>query len=216
MSETKRLLFGPSNSSSEYIAIGEGRGALGEEKSNVTQSILDSINGEQVIAENRIRIDELGGVDGLVNMLEVDVKTGLTYAQAAKMLEKFGDNSFVESPMESYFTLLIGALSDPTLIILIAAATVSLIIGILTDPESGYIEGTAIFMAVFLVSNIAAGNDYSKQLQFRALEESSAKDDRISVFRESHLERINPANLVVGDVIVMQVYLYLCCCCFTY
>ena len=181
-----------------------------------SQTILDSINGEQVIAENRIRIDELGGVDGLVNMLEVDVKTGLTYAQAAKMLEKFGDNSFVESPMESYFTLLIGALSDPTLIILIAAATVSLIIGILTDPESGYIEGTAIFMAVFLVSNIAAGNDYSKQLQFRALEESSAKDDRISVFRESHLERINPANLVVGDVIVMQVYLYLCCCCFTY
>lgn len=171
----------------------------------ITQAVLDSFNGEQVTAENKIRLDDIGGVDGLMRSLEVNPKTGLTISEVTKMKEKFGDNSFVESPLESYFSLLIGALSDTTLLILLAAAAVSLAIGIVTDPETGYIEGTAIFIAVFLVSNISAGNDYSKQLQFRALEGSSAKDERVSVFREAQVERINPGDLVVGDIIMLQV-----------
>jgi hypothetical protein len=55
------------------------------------------------------------------------------------------------------------------------------------------------------VSNISAGNDYSKQLQFRALEHSSQKDERTSVLREGTVERINPIDCVVGDILVLQV-----------
>ena len=110
--------------------------------------------------------------------------------------------------MDTYLELLIGALSDTTLLILTAAAAVSLVIGVLTDPATGWIEGAAIFIAIFLVSNIAAGNDYSKQLQFKALEESSAKDERTSVLREGVIERINPQELVVGDILVLQVIIH--------
>ena len=84
-------------------------------------------------------------------------------------------------------------------------AAVSLVIGFLAHPDNGWIEGTAIFIAVFLVSNISAGNDYTKQLQFKALEQSSAKDERTSVLREGVIERINPKDLVVGDILVLQV-----------
>jgi len=55
-----------------------------------------------------------------------------------------------------------------------------------------------------LVSNISAGNDYSKQLQFRKLEESSQETDRCSVLREGVIERIHPRDVVVGDVLVLQ------------
>ena len=137
-------------------------------------------------------------------MIGVDPHNGWTQAQVLSQREKFGDNTFPESPMSSYLELLLVSLSDTTLLILIAAAAVSLVIGFLAHPEDGWIEGTAIFIAVFLVSNISAGNDYTKQLQFKALEASSAKDERTSVLRDGTIERLNPKDLVVGDILVLQ------------
>jgi Ca2+-transporting ATPase len=175
------------------------------DKSTVTQTLLDSLNVEQAREENRAHLEELGGAEKLCAMIGVNVATGLSHPQVVAQRAKFGDNTFPESPMASYLELLIASLSDTTLLILIAAAAVSLVIGILSHPEDGWVEGTAIFIAVFLVSNISAGNDYTKQLQFKALEASSAKDERTSVLREGSIERINPKDLVVGDIIVLQV-----------
>lgn len=177
----------------------------------VTQSLLDSINVEQARDENKQHLEELGGIDRLAELIGVNVVTGLTDAQVLALRERFGDNSFPESPMDSFLTLLFGALTDTTLLILIAAATVSLIIGVITEPDHGWIEGVAIFIAIFLVSNISAGNDYSKQLQFKALEASSAKDERCSVLRGGEAQRINPNELVVGDIVILQVILFMHC-----
>lgn len=175
------------------------------DKDMITQQVLDNLNIEQGRDENKANLEALGGVEKLMKLIGVDPVTGLTQSQVIVQRDNFGDNTFPESPMDSYLELLIGALSDTTLIILAAAAAVSLVIGILTEPEHGWIEGAAIFIAVFLVSNISAGNDYSKQLQFKALEQSSAKDERTSVLREGVIERINPKDLVVGDILVLQV-----------
>ena len=171
----------------------------------VTRALLDSVNVEQAREENRANLEKLGGQEKLMAMIGVDMHKGLSKAQVISQREKFGDNTFPESPMDSYLTLLIGALSDVVLLILLAAAAVSLVVGIISHPEDGWIEGAAIFIAVFLVSNISAGNDYSKQLQFLALEKTSAEDERCSVLRDGEIERINPRDLVVGDVIVLQV-----------
>lgn len=171
----------------------------------MTQSLLDSLNVAQARKENRSNLDQLGGIDGLVGLVGVNLTTGLSHLQVDTMRIRFGKNEYPESPLDSYFTLLLEALTDSTLLILISAATVSLVLGILTEPENGWIEGAAIFIAVFLVSNIAAANDYSKQLQFRALEHASAEDERSSVLRDGFIERINPIDIVVGDILVLQV-----------
>lgn len=175
--------------------------------SAITQGLLDSLNIEQGRDENKTNLNNIGGVEKLCALIGVNPTTGLTHAQVTIQRAQFGDNTFPESPMSSYLELLIGALSDTTLLILIAAAAVSLVIGILSHPDNGWIEGAAIFIAVFLVSNISAGNDYTKQLQFRALEASSAEDERCSVLREGSIERINPKDIVVGDIMVLQVCL---------
>jgi Ca2+ transporting ATPase len=78
-------------------------------------------------------------------------------------------------------------------------------VGYWEDPKIGWIEGAAIFVAVFLVSNISAFNDYNKELQFRALEASTQQDEKTSVFREGKAELISPDELVVGDIIILQV-----------
>jgi Ca2+-transporting ATPase len=151
----------------------------------------------------------MGGVDALVKLIGINLHTGLTHAQVEAMRSNFGTNEFPEAPLDSYLALLFEALTDGTLLILIAAATVSLVIGVITEPDHGWIEGSAIFIAIFLVSNIAAGNDYTKQLQFRALEHSSAEDERCSVLRSGNIERINPKEIVVGDILILQVMLRL-------
>eukprot|EP00981_Chlorochromonas_danica_P002747 scaffold537_cov180-Ochromonas_danica.AAC.52 len=170
----------------------------------LTQSLLDSLNVEQAREDNRKHLDELGGVEILAKIIGVNLITGWSHDDVLAMRQRFGTNAFPESPMESYFTLLLRALSDGILLILIAASTVSLIIGVLTHPEDGWIEAVAIFIAIFLVSNITAGNDYSKQLQFRALEASSQNDERASVLRNGSIERVNPKDIVVGDIVVLQ------------
>ena len=153
----------------------------------------------------RKAMDDLGGTDVLLNLLGTNPSTGLSEERINLMRSLFGENIFPVTPLDSYLTLWIAALSDVTLLILLAAATVSLVIGIIEEgPEHGWIEGGAIFIAVFLVSNISAGNDYTKQLQFVALEKASAKDERTSVIRAGEINRINPNDLVVGDIVVLQ------------
>ena len=176
-----------------------------EPSDTLQQSVLDSLNISQAKEENKENLKSLGGVHGLAKLIGVDLETGLTEKQILSLREKFGTNQFPDSPMDSFFLLLFHALTDATLLILIAAAAVSLIIGLIEEPKEGWIEGAAIFIAVFLVSNISAFNDYSKQLQFRALEASSQKDERCSVFRDGNIQRINPKDLVVGDIIILQV-----------
>jgi magnesium-transporting ATPase (P-type) len=151
---------------------------------------------------------EIGGVNTLAQMIGVIESVGLEKNDVKRLREQFGTNTFPESPFESYFELLFGALSDTTLIILMVAAVVSIIIQMVTKHENGWIEGTAILIAVVLVANITAGNDYSKQLQFRELENSSAKDERCSVLRSGSKLRINPQDIVVGDIIILQVIRY--------
>lgn len=167
--------------------------------------MLASLNIEQGKDENRANLDLLGGIEGLVSLIGVDLTSGLSPEEVIALRATFGDNEFPESPVQSYLEILLKALSDPTLIILIFAAAISLVIGIIAHPDNGWIEGVAIFIAVFLVSNISAGNDYTKQLQFRALEASVAKDERSSVLRSGVIERINPRDIVVGDVLILQV-----------
>jgi magnesium-transporting ATPase (P-type) len=65
--------------------------------------------------------------------------------------------------------------------------------------------GTAILVAVLLVALVTSGNNYTKELQFRALEKSSQRDERCSVLRNGVIDRINPIDIVVGDILILQV-----------
>jgi magnesium-transporting ATPase (P-type) len=175
----------------------------------LSQITLDSINVPQEKDGNKKNLEELGHVDGLAKALELNFNVGLTAAQVTSYRARYGENIFPEPPMSTYLEMLLDALSDPVLIVLIIAAAVSLGIGIYDEgPEHGWIEGGAIFIAVFLVSNITAGNDYSKQFQFRALKKTSEGDDRCSVFRDGVIELINPKDIVVGDILVLQVIIH--------
>jgi len=174
----------------------------------VDQALLDSLNVEQARRENMKALEDLGGASALLKLIDVHPKKGLTAEQVISQRARFGENKFPETPISPFYELLIDALSDQTLIVLLFAATISIILGMTTgDAEHrshAWIEGAAIYFAVALVSGISAGNDYSKQMQFIALEKASSKDERTTVLRDGVKDRINPNDVVVGDIIVMQ------------
>jgi magnesium-transporting ATPase (P-type) len=173
----------------------------------VSQDILDNLNVSQAAEENRKYLDSIGGPDALATMIGTDTQRGLTAAQVEIQRDRFGTNEFPQTPMTGFFTLWFEAFQDPTLLILIAAAVVSLVIGIIEEgTEHGWIEGAAILIAVVCVATVSAGNDYTKELQFRALESSSQADERTSVIRDGAVERINPIDIVIGDIVLLQVF----------
>lgn len=170
----------------------------------ITQAELDSLNIEQSRHVNREHLEAMGGIEMLCKRLGVDITKGLTSDQVYDKYLKFGNNVFPESPMSSFFELFAECFEDVIIIILMVAAIISLSIGMWEDPRTGWIEGTAILIAVLLVAFVTAGNNYSKELQFRALEKSSQADEAVSVLRNGEIERVNPADIVVGDVLVLQ------------
>ncbi|CAN0420591.1 unnamed protein product, partial [Laminaria digitata] len=87
--------------------------------------------------ENRKRLDEVfGGTRGLAKGLRADLQFGLATDQVEGLKEAYGPNSFPEIPMKSFCTLFVESFNDTILIVLIVAAFVSLIIGIIEDPAA--------------------------------------------------------------------------------
>ena len=87
--------------------------------------------------ENRKRLDdEFNGTKGLAKGLRVDLQFGLAMDQVEGLREAYGPNSFPEIPMKSFCTLFVESFNDTILLVLIAAAVVSLIIGIIEEPAS--------------------------------------------------------------------------------
>jgi Ca2+ transporting ATPase len=79
--------------------------------------------------------------------------------------------------------LILENFEDRILQILLLAAFVSLIIGIVQHGwKHGWVEGMSIFIAVFIIVSVTAGNNYLKEKQFQKLV-SKASEDWTPTFR---------------------------------
>lgn len=171
---------------------------------DITQATLNSLNIEQAKADNLANLIALGGIEGLASKLGVDLENGLRTHQVQIMSSAFGSNAFPSSPQKYFIVLFFEALQDPVLLVLIGAACISLIVETIQHPEAGWIDAVAIFIAIILVATITSVNDYSKELQFRALEKSSQQDEFSTVVRDGETKRVRAYDLVVGDILILQ------------
>ena len=162
---------------------------------------------------NRVNADkdtagwhELGGVERMASELKTDLKAGLTSKDVERNRAGFGPNSFKEIPARSFWSILLEALKDPTLILLMAAATVSTVLGVAIKEEreaNAWVEGVAIWVAVILVSMVGSVNDYQKELQFKKL--NAEKDSiQVKVIRDGKEQLVPNTDIVVGDVMVLD------------
>eukprot|EP00300_Choanocystis_sp_HF-7_P021906 c21009_g1_i1.p1 GENE.c21009_g1_i1~~c21009_g1_i1.p1 ORF type:complete len:1007 (+),score=241.13 c21009_g1_i1:83-3103(+) len=167
---------------------------------------------------------QFGRVEDVAKLLRVhDLKKGLDSDDLELRKSVFGENAVPEPPRRTYLGLVLDSLKDTTMIILCIAAVVSLVISFVEvsvespcsdfDPhrvrveqaksDADYIEAVAIIVAVIVISNVTATNDYTKEKQFRALNEVSRNSLMIQVCRGSRRMEVPVKELVVGDVIYL-------------
>lgn len=150
----------------------------------------------------------LGNFDGLFRELKVDPSVGLETSNTRDIeerIKKFDTNAAPEVEEKSIWDFVIESLEDQMLRILLAASAVSLIIGILHEGiQKGWIEGTAIFFAVFVVVTITSFNNWSKEKQFAALNRENQKKD-VTVERDGMLKKISVYDLLVGDILNLSI-----------
>lgn len=168
-------------------------------------AFLKDINRPQDRQGNRERFDHHGGFNKLSNVLHLDQKTGLTEELVQEHRSRHGTNTFPVAGSPGLLSLLLDAASDLTLLILIFAASLSLLVELLLGSHGGWVEGVAILAAVVLVCAVTAANNYFRTQQFAALELAAANEEITTVLRAGSLQQVHPSELVVGDVLVLSV-----------
>uniref|UniRef100_UPI00398F5E4D plasma membrane calcium-transporting ATPase 1-like isoform X1 n=1 Tax=Pristiophorus japonicus TaxID=55135 RepID=UPI00398F5E4D len=163
-----------------------------------------------------------GDVEGLCTRLKTSPIEGLSGnpADIERRHQVFGENSIPPKKAKTFLQLVWEALQDVTLIILELAAIISLGLSFYRPPggeneactvvkvvfedegesEAGWIEGVAILVSVICVVLVTAFNDWSKERQFRGLQNRIEQEQKFIVIRGGQVIQIPVAELVVGDI----------------
>ena len=125
-----------------------------------------------------------------------DVTTdGLSSEQAAERLKKDGENVLAEGKKKTVLQVFLGQFADLLVLILIAAAIVSMF--------SGNIESTIVIFAVIIMNAILGTAQHVKAEKsldsLKSLSSPSAK-----VIRDGQKIEIDSKNVVEGDIIVLE------------
>ncbi|KAH7068921.1 hypothetical protein BKA63DRAFT_97987 [Paraphoma chrysanthemicola] len=124
----------------------------------------------------------------------------------------YSDNRLPVRKPKNIFQLAWMAYNDKVLLLLTAAAVISLALGLYQtfgvkhepgEPKVEWIEGVAIIVAIAIVVIVGAANDWQKERQFVKL--NRKKDDRtIKVIRSGRMLEISVYDIFVGDLVNLE------------
>uniref|UniRef100_A0A7N8X6Q8 Calcium-transporting ATPase n=1 Tax=Mastacembelus armatus TaxID=205130 RepID=A0A7N8X6Q8_9TELE len=166
--------------------------------------------------------DSYGDTEGLCQRLQSNITDGLSGdpTDLDRRHQTFGQNFIPPKKPKTFLELVWEALQDVTLIILEAAAIISLGLSFYHPPgkesescgnvsggaedegeaDAGWIEGAAILLSVVCVVLVTAFNDWSKEKQFRGLQSRIEQEQKFTVVRKGNVIQIPVADMVVGDI----------------
>ena len=125
---------------------------------------------------------------------------GLTEQEAQRRLEENGKNKLAAPPGKSIFQRFLEQLTDPMIIILLAAAAIS---GVLAVVEGESFADVIIILAVVIINAVLGVYQESKaEKAIEALQEMSAATSK--VYRDGKLISIHSEDLVVGDIVLLE------------
>ncbi len=134
-------------------------------------------------------------IEQTVQELGTDLGKGLTAAEARARLERNGPNELKEKPRPGFLSLLLDQFKDFLIIILIAAAVLSIFLG-------EWIDAIVILAIVALNAIIGVVQESKAEASLAALKKMSAPNAR--VIRDGHDMTIPARELVVGDLVLVE------------
>ena len=131
---------------------------------------------------------------------------GLSTAEAEKRLAENGKNKLKEPEKESLFKKLIGALADPMIIMLLAAALIQAIVAVVESkgkPSLMDFADVLIILVVVIINTIMSLVQESKaEAAMEALMQMTAPTSR--VLRDGKIATVKSEDIVIGDVLVLE------------
>ena len=131
---------------------------------------------------------------------------GLSTAEAEKRLAENGKNKLKEPEKESLFKKLIGALADPMIIMLLAAALIQAVVAVLESkgkPSLMDFADVLIILVVVIINTIMSLVQESKaEAAMEALMQMTAPTSR--VLRDGKIVSIKSEDIVLGDILVLE------------
>ncbi|KAL1541478.1 Calcium-transporting ATPase 10, plasma membrane-type [Salvia divinorum] len=179
--------------------------------SSPTRSVDFGISSEELVAISKEHdlslLQRNGGVKGLAEKLKSNQDNGVSGDESDLIKRKnaFGSNTYPRKKGRSFWRFVWDACRDTTLIILMVAATASLVLGIKTEGiKEGWYDGGSIALAVFIVIVFTAVSDYKQSLQFQNLNEEK-ENIQMEVIRGGRRTKISIFEIVVGDVLPLKI-----------
>ena len=139
----------------------------------------------------------------VLSEVKSSAQNGLSTATAQERLTQNGKNKLAEAKKKPLILRFLSQLADPMIIILIVAAVISGIMGVIEDEGlMGFVD-VIIIMAVVLVNAILGVVQESKaEAAIEALQKMSAAHSK--VIRDGKTQIVPSEDLVVGDIILLE------------
>ena len=127
--------------------------------------------------------------------LDTSLNTGLTDAKVKARLEKFGPNQLREGKGRTVWDMLLEQFKDVLIIILLASAVVSVVLGEVTD---------AIVIAIIVILNaiMSVIQEFKAEKSLDALKKMTVPETL--VVRDGRQKKIQSTQLVPGDVVLLE------------
>jgi len=139
--------------------------------------------------------------------LQVESKSGLSDAEAEKRKRIYGPNEIPPPPPTSMWELILEQFKDTLVLILLAAAVISLVLAIFEQDAK---ERTTAFVEPFVILTILICNatvgviqENNAEKAIESLKESEAK--LASVVRHGTIQEIKSEDIVPGDIVIVAV-----------
>ncbi|KAH7856912.1 hypothetical protein Vadar_006814 [Vaccinium darrowii] len=171
--------------------------------SKIDQSVLTQI----VKQKNVDQLRKYDGVEGLASRLKTNLENGISgdVEDISRRNEAFGSNTYRRPPAKNLFYFVWEALRDPTILILLVCAALSLGFGIKEHGlKDGWYDGGSIFVAVFLVLAVSAISNFRQNRQFVKLSKVS-NNIQVDVVRNGRRQQVSIFDIVVGDVVCLKI-----------
>ena len=179
----------------------------GEENFDMKKIFNNEYNTSEHASEKYFK-ENLKSVEHIGEVFRTDFEHGLSSSNERDLKwreQKWGNNKLPPEQENSILQHIINCFEDPTLRVLLVASIVSLIIGVAKDGlKTGWIEGTAIFFAVFLVVSISSYMNYQEMEQFLKLSRE-AKLKKVLVIRDGIEKEISIEDVLVGDILKLRI-----------
>lgn len=143
--------------------------------------------------------------DAVVRGLGTDAAQGLTDAQAEASREANGANRLTRRPPVSMLRRILEAFAEPMLILLGAAALITLAINLIhlfTGQPTDFVECVGIFVAILLSVGISVVMEGRSAKAFEALRRMG-ENIRVRAVRNGRTVLLPQEELVVGDIVLV-------------